>query len=150
MSLIRDVDVRKCVCDDELKNKKRKIGHEIDLIYITNTQVLSIYKLQIHVLNLLKSCISTTISKDPQLYFLKIEILQIHTTHPQDECSRMTRFTLGTCLQRIKKGYLIKISPRFLENCPSMYSSVLASCRQQREIVINFACHFISNRYLAI
>jgi len=31
--------VRKHVCDDKIKNqkRKRKIGHEIDLIYITNT-----------------------------------------------------------------------------------------------------------------
>jgi hypothetical protein len=32
---IRDVALKKCVCDDGLK--KRKTGHEIDLIYITNT-----------------------------------------------------------------------------------------------------------------
>jgi len=36
---IRDAAVRKHVCDDKIKNqkRKRKIGHEIYLIYITNT-----------------------------------------------------------------------------------------------------------------
>jgi len=35
---IRNAAVRKRVCDDKVKNKKkRKIGHEIALIYITNT-----------------------------------------------------------------------------------------------------------------
>ena len=61
MTHIRDVATRKHVCDDELKKqKKRKIGHEIGLIYITNIQDLSIYTLQIHIHihNLLKSFIS--------------------------------------------------------------------------------------------
>jgi hypothetical protein len=42
--------------------------------------------------------------------------------------SRLTHLMQAN--KRNMNHYLIRISPRFPENCPSMYSSVLASCNQ--------------------
>lgn len=47
-----------------------------------------------------------------------------------------------------KKHYLIRISPRFPENVPSMYSSALASCTQQMKKGSNELCMSFSTQLM--